>query len=73
MDTSQISARTDVPLPKQEMRVAKLSTREGGSQFTGREDPEMGQTDLANVAALRRDGSTFPLGDINSPTVPKVI
>ena len=68
MDASRISARTDVPLPKGDMRVAKLSTREGGSQFTGRKDPER-QTDLTNIP-VRRDGSTFPWGDMNNPTVP---
>jgi hypothetical protein len=55
------------------MDTSHISARRGISRFTGREDPEMGQADNANVAALRRDGSTF-LGDVNNPaTVPKVI
>ena len=72
-DASQISARTDVPLPEKEMHVAELSTREGGSQLTSREDSEMGQIDPTQATARRRDGSTFPLGDMNGPTVPKVL
>ena len=55
------------------MHVAELSTREGGSQLTGREDSEMGQIDPTQATARRRDGSTFPLGDMNGPTVPKVL
>jgi len=68
MDTSRISARTDVPLPDQEMHVAQLSTREG-------EDSEVGQVDPTQATARRRDGSTstFPFGEMNSPAVPKVL
>ena len=73
MDTSQINARTDVPLSGQEMHVAQLSTRGGGSQIARREDSEMGQMDLVKPTERRRDGSSTPLEDLNKSGVPRVL
>jgi hypothetical protein len=74
-DSSHISARMDVPLPEQEMNVAQLSTREGGSQLSARKGLELpaGKMSLAQLGTRRRDDNSFPVGDVSKDAMHSVL